>query len=448
MRAAGQRRIERQGAQPREHDQVAIGLEARGQRPVDLLVGEDVDVGIDHEHVLDVGERTEAGGDGVARLARHALADGHPHVEHAAARRRRIDGERLAHRDFERAPDHHFGAQGRELRGVGARERAAADGRGLEQRVGPARDRGQVKHRVALDRAVIAEELAVGPLRLDMAARIEIALQHPFGIGRHADVVGHALDHRQRRVAQRRDQAKLVDGKPHGRRHVIDRMRADHEAHRQRRAARGARLIERAQVARRHEVDAGLAPAAQHQPADADIGPAGPAVDHIVDRRRNIGTAVGAVLEMHRQRGQVGIIGEHDLLHRRLGTRYFDDLGLVAQAPLHFRQKLVGRDAERERDARPAAGHAADELLPFGAGGAEPHRLRVAFEHGRDIGEVDRRVPRFKLAGLRQAREESAQPEPLEIHGLGRLGAGRLHDLHGVFQSLHVRDVIPGDRAQ
>ena len=133
---------------------------------------------------------------------------------------------------------------------------------------------------------------------------------------------------------------------------------------------------------------------------------------------------------MHRQRGQVGIIGEHDLLHRRLGTRDFDDLGLVAQAPLHFRQELVRRDAERERDARPAAGHAADELLPFGAGGAEPHRLRVAFEHGRDIGEVDRRVPRFKLAGLRQAREETAQPEPLEIHGLGRLGAGRLHDLH------------------
>ncbi len=51
------------------------------------------------------------GGDGVARLARHALAQRDAHVEHAAARRGGADADRLAHGDFERAPDHHFGAQ-------------------------------------------------------------------------------------------------------------------------------------------------------------------------------------------------------------------------------------------------------------------------------------------------------------------------------------------------
>ena len=36
--------------------------------------------------------------------------------------------------------------------------------------------------------------------------------RHVLGIGRHADVAGHALDHRHRGAAQRRDEAELVDG--------------------------------------------------------------------------------------------------------------------------------------------------------------------------------------------------------------------------------------------
>src|SRR6478672_13128406 len=71
--AALQRRIERDAAEARCHHEVAVGLEARGQRPVDLLVGEHVDVIVHHEHVLDVAGRAEHGSDGVARLARIAL---------------------------------------------------------------------------------------------------------------------------------------------------------------------------------------------------------------------------------------------------------------------------------------------------------------------------------------------------------------------------------------
>ena len=100
---------------------------------------------------------------------------------------------------------------------------------------------------------------------------------------------------------------------------MIDRVGADDEAHRQRPAFGGARLVERAQVARRDEVDAGLAAAAQHQPAYPHIGPAGAGIERVVDRSGDVGRAVEPVLEMHRERREVGrLAGLHHLLHRRL----------------------------------------------------------------------------------------------------------------------------------
>src|SRR5215469_12638576 len=79
-----QRRIERDTTEARRHDEVAVGLEARGQRPVDLLVGEDVDVVVDHEHMLDVAGGAKHRGDSVARLAGIALTQRDAHVVHAA----------------------------------------------------------------------------------------------------------------------------------------------------------------------------------------------------------------------------------------------------------------------------------------------------------------------------------------------------------------------------
>src|SRR5262245_58464327 len=87
---AFKRRIERDGAERARHHEIAVGLEARRQRPFHLLVGEDVDVGIDHEHVLDVGERAERRRDGVARLAGYTLAYGDAYIVDTAGRRRRI----------------------------------------------------------------------------------------------------------------------------------------------------------------------------------------------------------------------------------------------------------------------------------------------------------------------------------------------------------------------
>ncbi len=266
-----------------------------------------------------------------------------------------------------------------------------------------------------------------------MAARVEIAFQHPLGIGRHPDVVGHAFHHRQRGVAQRSHQPELVDRQPHHRGDVIDRVGADHEAHRQRLAGRRARLVDRAQIAGGDQVDAGLAAAAQHQAAHAHIGPAGLRVDDEIDRGGDIGRAVGAVPEMDRERGEIGILaGEHDLLHRRLRARDLDDIGLVAQPPQQLRQQLGRRDPERARDPRAAAGDVADQLLALRADRAEQHRLGIAFEDRRDVGQLGRLAHGRELVA--QALHETAQPEAVDIRRC--VGAFRL--CRAVFSTMPI----------
>src|SRR5689334_24480311 len=54
--------------------------------------------------------------------------------------------------------------------------------------------------------------------------------------------------------------------------------------------------------------------------------------------------------------------GEHDLLHRRFGARYIDHIGLVAKPPLHLRKKVLWRNAEGARDARPRSEEHTSEL--------------------------------------------------------------------------------------
>ena len=142
-------------------------------------------------------------------VAGHALAQRDAHVVHAAARRRRVHRERLAHRRHQRRPGGRLGLHGGELRGVGIRERAAADGQRLEQRVLAVRDRGDVQHRIALHHAVIADIFAERPFGLDMAGGIQKALDDVFGIGRHIDVAGDAFHHRHRLAAQRADHRRV-----------------------------------------------------------------------------------------------------------------------------------------------------------------------------------------------------------------------------------------------
>ena len=108
-----------------------------------------------------------------------------------------------------------------------------------------------------------------------MSALVEVAFQHQLGIGRNLDVDGDAFDHRHRRAAHRADHLKLVHRRGRcDRREKIGRMAADREGDRRALAPRDRGLIERAQIARGVEVNAGGARAAQHHPAATDIGDA------------------------------------------------------------------------------------------------------------------------------------------------------------------------------
>jgi hypothetical protein len=63
-----------------------------------------------------------------------------------------------------------------------------------------------MKHRVHVDRAVVAHVFPVGPFQLHIAALVEIAFERHLRICRHQDVVGEALDDRCRLAAKRGDQ--------------------------------------------------------------------------------------------------------------------------------------------------------------------------------------------------------------------------------------------------
>ena len=125
---------------------------------------------------------------------------------------------------------------------------------------------------------------------------------------------------------------------------------------------------------------------------------------------------------MDRKRGEIGVIaGEDDLLHRRLDAGDIAHVGLAAQPPQQFGQELVRLDPEGARDPGPATGDVADEFLALGADRAEQHRFGIAFEDGRDIGEVGRSAHGLEV--IAQRFDETAQAEAVDI-GQGRRGRG------------------------
>ena len=153
-------------------------------------------------------------------------------METSAAGCRRVDGNRITDGCRQRTPQAQFGLQCNQLGRIRAAHVTAGDGCRLKKGILAPRDRREMKDRVSLDAAVIAEELAVRALILDMPLRAQVALQNAFRIGGHEQIVGHALHDRHGRAAQLGHQLQFVARRAHRTGEVIDGMRAKYEAHR------------------------------------------------------------------------------------------------------------------------------------------------------------------------------------------------------------------------
>ena len=200
-------------------------------------------------------------------------------------------------------------------------------------------------------------------------------------------------------------------------------MRADRVSDRHRLVARGGLEIDGAHVARRDQVDAGLPRPAQHDAAAADIGEPGAGKQREVDAGGNIRRAVGAVLQMHRQRAEIGVVAlEHHLLHRRLLRRH-----------RHRRMQCLEALAERRKSSRSSVSSAcASRLrepmtLPTSSAFSGPAALKCT---ARGLPSRTPPTSRRSVGALwtshspsvGQLFDEIAQPEALGIdRGHGRL---------------------------
>ena len=157
-----------------------------------------------------------------------------------------------------------------------------------------------MKDRICLHPAVVANVLAVGPLRFSPTAFIEVALQYDFSIGGHFEINADTLDHWNWGFSQPPHQGQLVlFGGHSGCRDAVRRMRANDKGHRHAFFAREIVRIHHAQIARRDHIDTSLAWAAQHETSIADVPLAPVDASADVNSGRDVRSAIFQMLQMH-----------------------------------------------------------------------------------------------------------------------------------------------------
>ena len=119
-------------------------------------------------------------------------------------------------------------------------------------------DSGDMKHRVHMHGAVIADELAVRAFGLHIAMFVQIALDDHFGIGRNAAVVGNGFDQGQGFTPEGAHHGQFVGGDAHARRQIIDRVGADGEIDGQFLSPLDAGQVNFLQIRWRRQVGTGL----------------------------------------------------------------------------------------------------------------------------------------------------------------------------------------------
>jgi hypothetical protein len=361
--------------------------------------------------------------DCVAGAVLRLVRERHARVHEAARARHRIDRSRCDAGFPQELHDARFDDDTALMRVLRLGKTPRAMQHGLMQGILAHGDRGDVVDRIDMHRPVIAEELAIGAFRLGIAGLVEITFDDDLGIRRHEESVRHRAHHRQRRAADGPDQIELVERRhAHACGHEVERMRADREVYGQVLAARDRLHEYAAQVRHLCEIRAHGRARAQHQPSAADIAPPIDRIDRIVDRGGNVGRAVVLVLHMEREPGEVdGLAGENHLLHGRLALRNLKRfLRILHPAGVLGGERAHITKAESCRQATAAAANSADDLESLRPGILEQGRLRRRFDHGTDIGQVDRLSVGLDLAQFLQMIDKAPEPKLLHVRARNR----------------------------
>ena len=244
----------------------------------------------------------------------------------------------------------------------------------VEDRIAAMGDGVHLDHLAVLSRAVVLGKLAEGAFQL-LHARQDASFDHHLGVGRHAHIIGEALDHAQRGAVQGAGDLQLVAiERGNGLRgQQRERVDADHHRHVQRLLARFGFLVEGPEVARQHQD--------RHALLGVDLDP----VDRNVLRPRlrvsgdhQAGGDVGAVVVL-----AVGGYGQHlaridALLHHLLAE-------CLARRHLPPGQRVLGGLAEALQQLR--LGHAHGFGNPAAARHEARHHWHVM---PAGPGEIDR----------------------------------------------------------
>jgi hypothetical protein len=168
---------------------------------------------------------------------------------------------------------------------------------GVIDRLGPVRYRGDFQHRPGIGRGEIADEFSERSLHHGLVV-LEHALEHDLTFGRHQQVLGDRLCHRQRPAAQAAGDRKLVGAFRHLRAHrgrgVMQRqIRADADHDRKVPAFALRPLEGEPQMPAEIELDSGAVAAGQHQPVVGGVVDAGVRIARDDDAGGNVAAGVG-----------------------------------------------------------------------------------------------------------------------------------------------------------
>src|SRR5579884_158282 len=299
-----------------DHVHVFGRLDAGGHGPQHLLFAENVDVGIDHDHVLHEIDRAQGDQRRLFRLAVNLLVDADVAVEAAHAAGRQVDGSDRGHDAFDAVVD---GA----LLGEGAHRPyiAVAGEDVLVNRLAAAGDGLDLDHPAHPLRPVRTGKLAERAFDLARAGQ-DLALDEDVGVGRDQDVGAPYLarGEAQRTVHNRADDLIVVlaeRGDVQGA-DEIGRMVADHDDDGRRLAALLVLADDLPIVAGGH-VQAELARALVLHAQEGGIVGAAVGIAH-EGRHVDVGPAVHAVVADDGELAEISALAHLDnLFHRRGG---------------------------------------------------------------------------------------------------------------------------------